>query len=155
MKTGIQDIIISTFNKNVELLINFTPKLLAAIVSVIIIFYFGKLFNKIILKLTKKSKFSYNYVNLFLKISKIFFIFISIIIFLHILGFKGLSAGVFASGGIVTIILGFALREIGENFCAGLLLSINKPFKLGDTIKSLEVEGQVKSIEIRYTHQKR
>jgi small-conductance mechanosensitive channel len=52
----------------------------------------------------------------------------------------------------VTIILGFALREIGENFCAGILLSINKPFKIGDTIKSLDVEGKVKSIEIRHTH---
>jgi len=148
----IKNLIISMLNQNLELLIGFVPKLVAAILLLVVIFYFSKAFNKLILKLTKKSKFSKDYVSLFLKISKTFLVFVSVIIVLRILGFKGLSAGIFASGGIVTIILGFALREIGENFCAGLLLSINKPFKIGDTIKSQDVEGKVQSIQIRHTH---
>ena len=148
----IDDIIISTIDKNTKLLTDFAPTLLAGVIVLIATFYFGKIFNMIIIKLSKKYHSSKPYANLFLKISKIFFTFIGIILFLNILGFKGLSTGVFASGGVVTIILGFTLREIGENFCAGVLLSINKPFRIGDTIRSLEFEGEVRSIEIRYTH---
>lgn len=148
----IGNIIKSTIEKNTQIFIEFAPTLLCAIAVFIATYYFGKIFSSIIAKILKKYRNSKSYAPLFLKISKIIFIFIGLILFLNILGFKDLSTGIFASGGVVTIILGFALREIGENFCAGLLLSINKPFRIGDTIKSGSVEGSVKSIEIRYTH---
>jgi small conductance mechanosensitive channel len=58
----------------------------------------------------------------------------------------------FAGGGILAMVLGFALKEIGENICAGILLSFNRPFKIGDLIKSGDCEGVVQAIEIRSTH---
>ena len=148
----IKNIITTTFEKNVEILINFLPVLLIATIYLVAMIYLGKGLKKVILKIIKKSQFYKIHGNIFLRTTKIIYTFFGTIIFLNILGFKDLSTGLFASGGVVTIILGFALREIGENFCAGLLLSINKPFKIGDTIKSQDVEGSVKSIEIRYTH---
>lgn len=148
----IKILITDIFNRNIESIINFIPSLLLATISFIVILNLGKIFNKIIVKLVKTSKFYKLHGNLVIRTSKIFYAFFAVIIFLDIIGFENLSTSIFASGGVVTIILGFALREIGENFCAGLLLSINKPFKIGDTIKSLDVEGSVKSIEIRHTH---
>ncbi len=148
----VEKIIESNIDKNIQVLVDFAPTALAGLVVIISTFIFAKIFNIVVLKISKKSKLSKNYIKLLSRISNIIFAFIGIILLLNILGFKGLSTGVFASGGVVTVILGFALREIGENFCAGVLLNINKPFKIGDTIKSLDVEGQVKSIEIRYTH---
>lgn len=148
----IRHLVTTIFNENIELLITFIPHVLLAIISLITIIYLGKIVNKVIAQLLQKSQFHKLYGNLTMKTLKIVYIFFAIIVCLNILGFKNLSTGLFASGGVVTIILGFALREIGENFCAGLLLSINKPFQIGDTVKSLDVEGCVKSIEIRYTH---
>ncbi len=146
------NIIKSTIERNTQLFMDFAPTLISAIAVLFATYYLGKAFSAIVAKILKKYRSSKPYAPLFLKISKIIFAFIALILFLNILGFKELSTGVFASGGVVTIILGFALREIGENFCAGFLLSINKPFRIGDTIKSGNVEGKVKSIEIRYTH---
>ncbi len=51
--------------------------------------------------------------------------------------------------GIVGIALAFALQDILENFVAGLLLQIRRPFSYGDQIVSGDVEGTVESIDAR------
>ena len=53
--------------------------------------------------------------------------------------------------GLIGLILGFAFRDIAENFIASLLLSIQRPFKIDDVI---EVEGRlgiVKKVTARAT----
>lgn len=51
--------------------------------------------------------------------------------------------------GIAGIALAFALRDILENFVAGLLLQFRRPFSYGDQIVSGDIEGTVKSIDAR------
>lgn len=51
--------------------------------------------------------------------------------------------------GIVGIALAFALRDILENFVAGLLLQFRRPFSYGDQIISGDVEGTVEAIDSR------
>ena len=51
--------------------------------------------------------------------------------------------------GIVGIALAFALQDILENFVAGLLLQIRRPFSYGDQISSGDIEGTVESIDAR------
>lgn len=69
------------------------------------------------------------------------------------LGLEGIAKGLLAGGGATAIILGFAFREIGENFLAGLFLAFSRPFRLGDLIRSGDLaEGVVKTIDLRNTH---
>lgn len=51
--------------------------------------------------------------------------------------------------GVVGIALAFALRDILENFVAGMLLQFRRPFSYGDQIISGETEGTVLSIDSR------
>lgn len=51
--------------------------------------------------------------------------------------------------GIVGIALAFALQDILENFVAGLLLQIRRPFSYGDQISSGDIQGTVESIDAR------
>ena len=51
--------------------------------------------------------------------------------------------------GIVGIAVAFALKDILENFVAGLLLQFRRPFSYGDQIVSGEIEGTVESIDAR------
>lgn len=51
--------------------------------------------------------------------------------------------------GIVGIALAFALKDILENFVAGLLLQFRRPFTYGDEIVSGDVEGRVTAIDAR------
>jgi small-conductance mechanosensitive channel len=59
--------------------------------------------------------------------------------FLQIAGLTRLALTVLGGTGLIGIVLGFAFRDIAENFLASLLLSIRNPFRRGDLI---EVEGR-------------
>lgn len=57
----------------------------------------------------------------------------------------------FASLGVTGLILGFALRDIIENFVAGILILWRRPFRVGDQIRSGDYEGTVVEINFRST----
>ena len=60
-------------------------------------------------------------------------------LFLRISGLTRIAVSVIGGTGVAGLILGFAFRDIAENFLASILISIQRPFAVGDTI---EVDGQ-------------
>ena len=58
---------------------------------------------------------------------------------------------VVASLGVAGFALGFALKDILENFIAGILLLFARPFELEDQVTLGAFEGTVKDIQIRTT----
>ena len=56
-----------------------------------------------------------------------------------------------ASLGVAGFALGFALKDILENFIAGILLLFARPFELEDQVTLGQFEGTVKDIQIRTT----
>jgi small-conductance mechanosensitive channel len=52
---------------------------------------------------------------------------------------------------VLGIVLGFAFRDIAENFLASLLLSIRNPFRTGDLIQIGDHEGIVQNLNTRTT----
>ena len=59
-----------------------------------------------------------------------------ILLALGIMGFGGIVASLLATGGVVAIVLGFAFREIGENFLAGFFLTFSSELSTGVDILS-------------------
>jgi small conductance mechanosensitive channel len=59
-------------------------------------------------------------------------------VFLRISGLTQVAVTVVGGTGVLGIVLGFAFRDIAENFLASVLISWQKPFRYGDTI---EVDG--------------
>lgn len=53
--------------------------------------------------------------------------------------------------GISSIAIGFAFRDILQNFLAGILLLLTEPFRIEDQIKVGEFEGTVEDIQTRAT----
>jgi small-conductance mechanosensitive channel len=53
--------------------------------------------------------------------------------------------------GVSGIVVGFAFKDIFQNFLAGILLLITNPFKIGDQIVVDNFEGTVEEIETRAT----
>jgi small-conductance mechanosensitive channel len=53
--------------------------------------------------------------------------------------------------GIVGFTVGFAIQDVSKNFIAGLLLLLQQPFDLGDTIKVGEFTGVVQLVDLRAT----
>jgi len=53
--------------------------------------------------------------------------------------------------GIGSVAIGFAFRDILQNFLAGILLLLTQPFKIGDQIIAGDHEGTVEDIQTRAT----
>ena len=53
--------------------------------------------------------------------------------------------------GITSVAIGFAFKDILQNFFAGILILWRQPFIVGDQIRSGEFEGTVQEINIRST----
>ena len=53
--------------------------------------------------------------------------------------------------GVGGVAIGFAFRDILQNFVAGILILLNQPFRIGDQIVFKEFEGTMENIETRAT----
>jgi small-conductance mechanosensitive channel len=60
-------------------------------------------------------------------------------------------ADVLATLGIGSVAIGFAFKDILQNWLSGLLILYRQPFRSGDQIRSGEFEGTVERIEARAT----
>ncbi|MFT5224139.1 MAG: small conductance mechanosensitive channel [Glaciecola sp.] len=56
-----------------------------------------------------------------------------------------------ATLGLAGLALAFALQNILENFIAGILILIRRPFKIGDLVIAHDYEGTVQDINLRVT----
>jgi small conductance mechanosensitive channel len=68
------------------------------------------------------------------------------------LSVAGISVGALLAGvGLAGLALAFALQNILENFVAGLLILIRRPFRRGDQIVTNEFAGVIMDIDLRVT----
>ena len=66
--------------------------------------------------------------------------------------FPGFTPGNLVSAlGVGGIAIGFAFKDIFENFLAGILILITRPFRIGDQIIYSHYEGTVEEIQTRAT----
>ena len=70
---------------------------------------------------------------------------------LQVAGLTRLALTVLGGTGVIGIVLGFAFRDIAENFLASLLLSMRNPFEAGDYISVAGHEGIVRNLNTRST----
>ena len=60
-------------------------------------------------------------------------------------------ADIFTSLGVGSVALGFAFKDILQNWIAGFFILIRRPFQRGDQIKVGDIEGTVQAVETRAT----
>lgn len=80
----------------------------------------------------------------------IFYIILTITSFKFI-GLSKLTQTIIGAAGLTTFIIGFALKDIGENFLAGIVMIFDRPFEMGDLIELDGRVGRVIKISIRET----
>ncbi|QCW99962.1 mechanosensitive ion channel [Aggregatimonas sangjinii] len=76
---------------------------------------------------------------------------IAIMLALRAAGLGGIATGVLTAAGASAVVLGFAFKDIGENFIAGIILAFSRPFNVNDTVEIGANFGKVKALEFRYT----
>ena len=85
------------------------------------------------------------------KAIRITFFIIAVMLALKAAGLGAIATGILTAAGASAVVLGFAFKDIGENFIAGIILAFNRPFNVNDTVEIGENFGKVKALEFRYT----
>lgn len=77
---------------------------------------------------------------------------LKLVLFLIIVNILGIQTTSFAAIiAAVGLAVGMAMKDNLSNFAGGVMLLVNKPFKVGDRIVAQSIDGTVKSIGILYT----
>ncbi len=140
--------LVSWYTEFVRLL----PRLAFAVLFFIVAYLFADLIRRLLRKrLDRRSED--NILSAFLsRVAKGIVLLMAVGLVLKILGLGGLANGMLAGAGLGAFIVGFAFKDIGENFLAGVLLAFKRPFKPGDIVELDGFKGRVKGIALRTTH---
>jgi small-conductance mechanosensitive channel len=146
------EFIIESLKADWQTFLGFSPRLIYAAALLILFFLFARIFSNLVGRIMHRSErlqLQERYVRrLVMWAIRV----LGVLFALSVMGFKGLAASMLATGGVVAIVLGFAFREIGENLLAGIFLNFSRPFEVGDLIKSGDLTGTVRAIDVRSVH---
>lgn len=76
---------------------------------------------------------------------------VGLVVALNLLGATALVGAVLGSAGVIGLVVGFAFKDIAENYMAGVLLSLRRPFAPDDHLVIDKYEGKVIALTSRAT----
>jgi len=133
-------------DKGYDLIVEFAPKILAAILIWIIGSWIIKMLMKGIKKAMTKANYDDSLKKFLLNLLNWIFKIVLILVVLGTVGVETTSfAAILAAAGLA---VGMALQGSLGNFAGGVLIMTFKPFKIGDLIEAQGEIGVVKEIEI-------
>lgn len=125
------------------------PKIAGLIIVLIVFIVLSSISKKIILKISDRLELDPSLSHLFARSSRVALIIIGLI---TALGTIGIDVSALVAGlGLTGFALGFALKDTISNILSGILILLYRPFKVGDTVKISSHQGEVLSIDLRYT----
>lgn len=137
-----------------DILILSIPKITVSIIIVCLFILFAYTVGKIFKKRMRRKNSDSITIGFIIRITKFILVSVGLILAFHALGFEGIAGGLLAGAGMSAIIIGFAFKEIGENFLAGIILVFDRPFDVGDVVTINNHMGVVRSLLFRTTHLK-
>lgn len=127
------------------------PFLVAGILVLFLTWAIASFVKKGVRRAVKRRNFRRGFKDLLQQLASVTVWIVGITIAL-VVAFPGLTPSrVLAGLGLSSIALGFAFKDIVENFLAGLLILWRFPFDLGDFVRWGEIEGKIEGITIRMT----
>jgi small conductance mechanosensitive channel len=130
-------------------LIAATPLLVAALAIVLLAIWFGRwLAGRTPWRLRSRNPYMDGLVR---RTVQTLVVLVGVLVALDLLGATALVGAVLGSAGVVGLILGFGFRDIAENYIAGVLLSLRRPFAPGDHLLVDKYEGKVVALTSRTT----
>ena len=132
-------------------IVDITPKLLLAIIVVLTSWFIASRLRIFADRRLKRKMDDHLLAAFIANLINAILIIIGILLMFRLIGLTGVVQSVLAGAGITAFIVGFALKDIGENFLAGILLAFKRPFSVGDIIESNGVKGKVVALNLRDT----
>lgn len=147
---SLQDVLLDYANAFLQVL----PSIVLALVVLVAGVSLGSVGRRVVSGFSTRFTDDPNLQSLFGTLTKTLVVVVSIFAAAAVV-FPGLSVGHLVSVlGLSSVAIGFAFKDIFENFLAGILILSGRPFTIGDQIKTNDQEGTVQHISIRNTELK-
>jgi small conductance mechanosensitive channel len=134
-----------------EQTIRIAPSVLVGFVIFVTFFLLARPLSMLIIRPISYISSSLLIRNVVRRVISMFIILLGLYVFLSIVGLTQAALAIVSGTGILGIIIGFAFRDIAENFISSLLLSVQRPFRLGDVIEVQGLKGVVNKVTARGT----
>lgn len=131
-----------------DVLLSFLLNLLAALAILVIAVYLARFLSSIVRRLLDHRKIPLGVIQLFSKLTYWTIIVSGVIMALQ----QFFNVTAFLAGlGIAGLTVGLALQDVMKNFVAGVILLVQRPFHVGETIGVKGFEGTITTIDLRAT----
>lgn len=150
----IQSAITAAWNKIgglIESLIVMLPNIVLAIVVFIAFFFAARWLKLLVKRLTRRHRQARNLGMVLGRLAQGVVILIGLFVALSIVVPTFRAGDLVQLLGISGVAIGFAFRDILQNFLSGILILLTEPFQIDDQIVFKDFEGTVENIETRAT----
>ncbi|GGF23221.1 mechanosensitive ion channel family protein [Hymenobacter cavernae] len=127
------------------------PKLLIALVVLSLALAVAKRFSLLLSSRLEGKAHDPLLADFLTNVAKWGMILAGVLLAMQVIGLSGVVSGVLGAAGLTAFVVGFALKDIAENFLAGMVLAFNRPFHIHDTVQIRDMLGQVEALNLRTT----
>jgi small conductance mechanosensitive channel len=125
------------------------PAILAAVVVLLITWFAGRLTFSITRRVLARRSTAGHVDVLVARLARVCVVALGSVVALGLMGVD--LTALAASLGLAGLTLGFALRDVLSNSMSGIMLLVQRPFGIGDTISVAGYEGVVEDVRVRDT----
>lgn len=126
------------------------PNLVIAVVLLVAAIFTARLIQSLIIRWTDENDNAH--VGIVVgRLAKWALVFLGFLVAVSIVAPSVGAAQIFGMLGIGSVAIGFAFKDVLQNFLAGILILLHKPFRVGDSVKIAGYSGTVEEIETRST----
>ncbi len=127
------------------------PYLVVALIIIGVFVIIAKVVSRIINTAGKRTRLDTTLADLLGRLASLFIIILGILVAAVVI-FPAFKPGDLVAGlGITSVAVGFAFKDVLQNFFAGILILWRRPFVVGDQLKFREFEGTIEEINVRST----
>ncbi len=127
------------------------PNIFLALIVFILFFFAARWLKKLVKRLTRRHRQARNLGMVLGRLAQGIVILIGLFVALSIVIPTFRAGDLIQLLGISGVAIGFAFRDILQNFLAGILILLTEPFRIEDQIVFNDFEGTVENIETRAT----
>jgi small conductance mechanosensitive channel len=129
--------------------VDFLPRLLAAVLVVLLFVLFHRMASRAVARALRDSKADPAMQAVGQRLARYVFYGFGLLMAANQLGFE--VGSVLAGLGIIGIAIGFAAQDLLSNLIAGFTIFWDRPFRIGDVVTIAGIQGTVKEIGLRST----
>ncbi|PSR13431.1 MAG: mechanosensitive ion channel protein MscS [Bacteroidetes bacterium] len=130
------------------------PRIVLGLVAFLIIFALAGRLQRLLKKRLLRTLDDPLLSDFIAQVLKVVLVILAILVAFTIMGLGGAASGILAGASVSAFIIGFAFKDIGENFLAGIIMAFDRPFQVGNWVAIGGHDGTIVGLSLRDVHLK-